>query len=85
MRASTWEKFGVGEAPRRQMKIHDAAGCKRCFGTGYLGRVGIYEVLAMDEEMADMIERGGPVRELREAARARGVESVREDGVRVVV
>jgi len=61
-RASTWEKSGIGEAPRRQMKIHDAAGCKRCFGTGYLGRVGIYEVLAMDEEMADMIERGVPVR-----------------------
>ena len=71
MRASTWEKFGIGEAPRRQMKIHDAAGCTRCFGTGYLGRVGIYEVLAMDEQMGDMIERGVPVRELREAARAR--------------
>ena len=85
VRASTWEKFGIGEAPRRQMKIYEAAGCKRCFGTGYLGRVGIYEVLAMDEEMGDMIERGVPVRELREAARARGVESVREDGVRKVL
>ena len=85
VRASTWEKFGVGEAPRRQMKIYDAAGCKRCFGTGYLGRIGIYEVLTMDEEMGDMIDRGVPVRELREAARARGVESVREDGVRKVL
>jgi type II secretory ATPase GspE/PulE/Tfp pilus assembly ATPase PilB-like protein len=85
VRASTWEKFGIGEAPRRQMKIHEAAGCTRCFGTGYLGRVGIYEVLTMDEDMADMIESGVPVRELREAARARGVESVREDGVRKVL
>jgi type II secretory ATPase GspE/PulE/Tfp pilus assembly ATPase PilB-like protein len=85
VRASTWEKFGIGEAPRRQMKIHEAAGCTRCFGTGYLGRVGIYEVLTMDEDMADMIECGVPVRELREAARARGVESVREDGVRKVL
>jgi type II secretory ATPase GspE/PulE/Tfp pilus assembly ATPase PilB-like protein len=32
-----------------------------------------------------MIERGVPVRELREAARARGIESVREDGVRKVL
>jgi type II secretory ATPase GspE/PulE/Tfp pilus assembly ATPase PilB-like protein len=85
VRVSTWEKFGIGKAPRGQMKIYEAAGCKRCFGTGYLGRVGIYEVLAMDEEMADMIERGVPVRELRETARAKGVESVREDGVRKVL
>ena len=46
--------------PRRQMKVYEAAGCTRCFGTGYLGRVGIFEVLALDEEMADMIERGVP-------------------------
>ena len=85
VRASTWEKFGIGAAPRRQMKIYEPAGCKRCFGTGYLGRVGIYEVLAVDEEMGDMIDRGVPVRELRAAARAKGVESVREDGVRKVL
>ena len=85
VRASTWEKFGLGEAPRRQMKIHEAAGCTRCFGTGYLGRVGIYEVLDVDEEMGDLIDQGVPVREIREAARARGVESVREDGVRKVL
>jgi type IV pilus assembly protein PilB len=85
VRASTWEKFGIGAAPGRQMKIREASGCTRCFGTGYLGRIGIYEVLAMDEEMADMIESGVHVRELREVARAAGVESVREDGVRKVL
>jgi type IV pilus assembly protein PilB len=85
VRASTWQKFGIGEAPRRQMKIFEAAGCKRCFGTGYLGRTGLYEVLTIDEDMGDMIDGGVPVRELREAARARGVESVREDGVRKVL
>ena len=72
VRASTWEKLGLGEAPRRQLKVYEAAGCTRCFGTGYLGRVGLFEVLALDEEMGDMIEQGLPVRELREAARAQG-------------
>jgi type IV pilus assembly protein PilB len=85
VRASTWAKLGLGEAPRAQMKVHEAAGCTRCFGTGYMGRAGLFEVLSLDEEMADMIERGVPVRELREAARVRGVESVREDGVRKVL
>jgi type IV pilus assembly protein PilB len=82
VRASAWEKLGLGPAPRRQLKIYEATGCVRCFGTGYLGRVGIFEVLALDEDFSDMIERGAPARELREAARARGVESAREDGVR---
>ena len=42
-------------------------------------------MLALDEEMGGMIERGVPVRELREAARASGVESARDDGVRKVL
>jgi type IV pilus assembly protein PilB len=85
VRASTWEKLGLGAAPRKQFKVHEAVGCTRCFGTGYLGRMGLFEVLALDEEMADMIDEGAPVRELRAAARAAGVESVREDGVRKVL
>jgi type II secretory ATPase GspE/PulE/Tfp pilus assembly ATPase PilB-like protein len=39
----------------------------------------------VDEEIGDLIDQGVPVREIREAARARGVESVREDGVRKVL
>ena len=85
VRATTWEGLGLGEAPRRQMRVYDAVGCPRCFGTGYLGRLGVFEVLALDEEMGDMIERGVPVRDLREAARASGVESARDDGVRKVL
>jgi type IV pilus assembly protein PilB len=85
MRATTWEKLGLGEAPRRTLKVFEATGCTRCFGTGYLGRVGLFEVLALDEDLGDMIEQGVPVRELRDAARAKGVESVREDGVRKVL
>ena len=85
MRAGEWEKLGLGEAPRRQFKVYEPTGCKRCFGTGYLGRVGLFEVLALDEELGDMIEEGVPVRELRAAARARGVETVREDGARKVL
>jgi type IV pilus assembly protein PilB len=85
VRASAWEKLNLGEAPRRQFKVYEAVGCTRCFGTGYLGRIGLFEVLSLDEEMGDMIEQGAPVRELREAARARGVESVRADGVSKVL
>jgi type IV pilus assembly protein PilB len=85
VRASTWEKLGLGPAPRKQFKVYEAVGCTRCFGTGYLGRMGLFEVLALDEEMADMIDEGAPVRELRAAARVAGVESVREDGVRKVL
>ena len=85
VRASTWEKLGLGEAPRRTIRVYEAVGCTRCFGTGYLGRVGLFEVLALDEELGDMVEAGVPVRDLREAARAKGVESVRQDGVRKVL
>jgi general secretion pathway protein E/type IV pilus assembly protein PilB len=61
------------------------AGCPHCEGTGYRGRLGIFELLVLDDEISQMIHErpGGP--RLRELARARGMRSLREDGARKVI
>jgi type II secretory ATPase GspE/PulE/Tfp pilus assembly ATPase PilB-like protein len=83
--AERWVDLGLGEAPGARMNIAAPVGCPKCFGTGYMGRLGLYEVLDVDDELREMIALGGTVGEMRAAARERGVESIRDDGVRKVL
>ncbi len=84
MSAERWVDLGLGAAPGARIDICAPVGCPKCFGTGYLGRLGLYEVLTVDDELREMIALGSTVGEMRGAARARGVESVHDDGVRKV-
>jgi len=83
--AARWRDLGLGEAPGSRMTVHSPVGCPKCFGTGYFGRLGLYEVLTVDDELREMISVGATVGEMRAAARARGVESIHDDGVRKVL
>jgi len=80
-----WEELGLGAAPQGSLKIYNPAGCPKCFGTGYRGRVGLYEVLVVDDNMRDVVATGGSVQDIQRAAREQGIESMREDGVRKVL
>jgi type IV pilus assembly protein PilB len=57
------------------------AGCDTCSGTGYKGRAGLYEVMAMSPELRRMILRGASVAELRDQAVAEGMLTLRMDGI----
>ncbi len=83
--AEKWRELGLGEPPAAADRGLRAGGCPKCFGTGYYGRLGLYEVLTIDDEMREMIATGATVGELRAAARERGVESIRDDGMRKVL
>ncbi|MEO6192304.1 MAG: GspE/PulE family protein [Thermoanaerobaculia bacterium] len=56
-------------------------GCEACAGTGFRGRLGIYELFVPDEEMADQIARGEPANRLRAAARERGMRTLLDDAL----
>jgi type IV pilus assembly protein PilB len=60
------------------------AGCDRCNQTGYKGRVGLYEVMDIGDEIRELILRGAPGAELRRAAIAGGMITLRESGLRKV-
>ena len=55
-------------------------GCVECQGTGYKGRVGIYELLVVKDEISALISEGGTDREILKAARGVGMKSMTEDG-----
>jgi len=61
--------------------IYKAVGCKRCNMTGYSGRIGIFEILEMTEQLAKIISGKPTDFQLQEEARRQGVISMRQDGI----
>jgi type IV pilus assembly protein PilB len=79
--ASKEELLAVGLKPRsRPSKFTRAVGCPDCGGVGYRGRVGLFEVMAMTDEIASLL--GAPTREIHAAAVAQGMLTLRDDAVR---
>lgn len=58
-----------------------AKGCKRCHGTGYLGRIGIYEALKVTPDIQKLIGQNASADEVYKLARAQGFRNLREDGL----
>ncbi|MDX2179625.1 MAG: ATPase, T2SS/T4P/T4SS family [Bryobacteraceae bacterium] len=56
------------------------AGCETCYGTGYRGRVGIFEMMEVSEELRRLIMENRDASILTEAARRGGMRTLREDG-----
>ncbi|MCW5981462.1 MAG: type II secretion system ATPase GspE [Bryobacteraceae bacterium] len=56
------------------------AGCERCFGSGYTGRVGIFELMELNDEIRKLIMANADASDITRAARRNGMRSLREDG-----
>jgi type IV pilus assembly protein PilB len=67
--------------PGQTVQLARGRGCEMCRHTGYKGRVGFYELMVMNAEMAEMIVRRAPLTDLKEAAKANGMKELREDGL----
>ncbi|MCB9845816.1 MAG: Flp pilus assembly complex ATPase component TadA [Phycisphaeraceae bacterium] len=65
-------------------EIWTPRGCDRCRNTGYAGRVGIYELLVVDDQVRDVIARNPNVAEFRRQCLERGMISLRDDGMQKV-
>ncbi|HWO99379.1 MAG TPA: type IV-A pilus assembly ATPase PilB [Methylococcus sp.] len=74
---------GFREEDIGQFTLFGPAGCDRCV-KGYKGRIGIFQVMPISEEINRIILEGGNVIALSEQARAEGVADLRESGLRKV-
>ncbi len=61
--------------------MYRGAGCDACFGLGTLGRTGIYELLLIDSEICSMIIKQTPAGVIKEYAVAKGMRTLRDDGL----
>ena len=63
------------------VKLYRGKGCRKCNGEGYKGRVAIQEFLIMNDELAEILDRGGTTIELEQAAIRNGMKKIQEDGI----
>lgn len=66
----------------KDFSFYKGKGCKKCNNIGYHGRIGIYELLEMNETLRDMTYRMAATGEIRKAAKTSGMTSLKEDGLR---
>ncbi|MDQ7829288.1 MAG: type II secretion system ATPase GspE [Armatimonadota bacterium] len=71
----------LGLEPAEAPVVYRPRGCPRCGGLGYRGRLGLYEVMTVDDALRDLIVRGAGAAALREAALAAGMRTLREEGL----
>jgi len=69
----------------QEAQVMKAPGCDQCRQTGYKGRMGIFEIFIIDDEVRHMINKRSPTVLLRQRARELGMRTLREDGVRKIL
>ena len=72
----------LGVDPDTAEAFFEGRGCSECHQSGFLGRVGLYEIMTMSPAMCEMVGRGGSTKELQRAAIENGLVTLREDGLR---
>jgi len=61
--------------------IQRGKGCSRCAETGYRGRIGLYELLIISDEIRHLINTGADANIIREKAIAQGMQTLRQDAL----
>ena len=64
----------------RTVACFKGAGCAKCFGAGFKGRVGIFEMMELNDDIRKMIMRNADAMEITAGAKANGMRTLREDG-----
>ncbi len=66
-------------------KVSRGRGCKQCGETGYEGRIGLFEVMTVDEKLQELIIAGASAHDLRRAGCAAGMRSLRQTGIEKIL
>ncbi len=75
---------GFGEKESKSLKLFKGRGCDRCSSTGYKGRVGLYEVMEIGDEVRELILSGASAIELRTKAVENGMLTLRGSGLQKI-
>jgi type IV pilus assembly protein PilB len=73
--------LGISQADAAKLTVFKGQGCDTCAETGYKGRQGLYEVMAMTSQLRRLVLKGASTEELREAAVKEGMLTLRMDGM----
>ena len=77
-------ELGVSEEVRVQHKFYRGKGCDACNNTGYKGRIGLFELMVMNDDLRDMIMQNATTDDLRAKAQSFGMITLRDYGTQFV-
>nr|WP_239639312.1 MULTISPECIES: type IV-A pilus assembly ATPase PilB [Thermodesulfovibrio] len=81
----TFLKLGFPEESFDSLKIYEAQGCAECNQTGYRGRVALYEVMPIKDEIRELILTGASTNEIKKEAIKLGMLTLRHSGIRKIM
>lgn len=64
----------------KNINLYKETGCRECKNKGFKGRIGIYELLAINEDIKELILKQGASHQIEEAAKKNGMKTLKEDG-----
>ncbi len=82
---ATLKRWHDESAASGGVTLYRAAGCARCNGTGHHGRVGLHELLVMTPILRHLVQTRAPMAELKSAALAGGMRTLKQDGIAKVL
>lgn len=85
MDADAAEALGFEPERLAGQPVFEAVGCDRCIGTGYRGRLGVFEIMVLDDEARRLFLHQAPSEELRALAIRSGMRTLREDALEKVL
>jgi type IV pilus assembly protein PilB len=77
-------KAGFNEAELDDIKLYNGKGCSHCLDTGYKGRMAIFEVLPISEDIREMIIKSKDENTIRQKALLEGMLTLKQDGLQKV-
>lgn len=76
------ERFNINNTIGSDVKFFKAIGCQECFNTGYKGRIPLFEVMEVKDEIASLIVKKANALEIRKQAVSDGMTTLSDDGLR---
>ncbi len=70
----------INETPKK-IQTYTSEGCKECSGTGYKGRIGLFEIMYVDQDLRNVIADGAGYAEIKKAAQESGMRTLKQDGL----
>jgi len=77
--------LGLTDSVAQDVELYEGTGCPSCFGTGYQGRIGIFELLTVDEQIRQLIMNRSKASTIKAAALDGGMQTLRQDGAAKVL
>lgn len=81
MKVEGKEEAMLGHKPDVSYRLFKAVGCNECNGTGYKGRIGIFEAILVDKEIEKVLLTNPSERDVADAAKHQGIPTLREDAI----